>query len=138
MERLKQLHFWVGLIGIVIFLLTGQYMYHALNVLQGMDDGPRMLFRSAHIYFMLASLINLLVGIYLEPRSLKHGKGFQLTISVLILVAPILLLSGFFLEPYLSDLARPYSKLGLYALFAVAVLMLLVEIKIRVIKFIKP
>lgn len=131
METLKTIHFWFGTVGIIIFLLTGQYMFHELSVLQGMEDGPRMLYRSAHIYFLLASIINLLVGVYLDPTSLHTGKWMQYIISILIVIAPLFLLAGFFIEPHLEDLTRPYSKTGLYALFVVAILVLITMLKIR-------
>lgn len=129
MEMLKTIHFWFGTVGIIIFLLTGQYMYHELSVLQGMEDGPRMLYRSAHIYFLLASILNLLVGAYLQPASLQTGKWMQYIISILIIIAPLFLLAGFFIEPHLEDLTRPYSKAGLYALFAVALLVFIIGLK---------
>ena len=129
LENLKRFHFWVGVIGIIIFLMTGQYMYHWHAHLEGMADGPRMLFRSAHIYFLLASVINLVVGFYLTPKSLQHRKYTQIIISILVLLAPVLVLIGFFVEPHLSELSRPYSTFGMYALFAVAILIIVIEIK---------
>ena len=38
---------------------------------------------------------------------------------------------GFFLEPHLDELTRPYSKLGLYALFAIAIITIISELKIK-------
>ncbi len=130
MEIIKRIHFWAGVIGIIVFLLTGQYMFHALSILQGMEDGPRMLYRSAHIYFLLASIINLLIGVYLDPKSLPHTRWLQFIISLLILVAPVFILIGFFIEPSLQDLARPYSKPGLYALFLAIVLVVIAKLKL--------
>ncbi len=131
MHVLKQLHFWLGLTGIIIFLLTGQYMFRVLDVLQGMDDGPRMLFRSAHIYFLLVSIINLVIGFYLQPANLKLNKWIQYIISIVFLLTPFVILAGFFLEPFLGDLYRPYVKPALYSLFAVAVLLIIAGLKDR-------
>lgn len=128
MELVKRLHFWLGFAGIIIFLLTGQYMFHAYSQLQGMDDGPRMLFRSGHIYFLLTVIINLVIGVYLNPKQLPFGNVVQLVISIIIMLAPVFILTGFFLEPHLNDLVRPYSKPGIFALFGVAMLVIIVSL----------
>lgn len=117
MSELRRIHFWVGFLGIIIFLLTGQYMYHVHDHLKGMQNETRMLFRSAHIYFLLSSLINLVLGVYLVPFQQRHRAILQYIASILLLVSPFFLLAGFFTEPHMSDLARPYSRVGLYALF---------------------
>lgn len=132
MEYFKRIHFWVGTIGVIIFLMTGQYMYHWYSHLEGLDDGPRMIFRSAHIYFLLTSVINLIVGFYLTPSALRHRKFMQVGISILIILAPVLVLIGFFIEPHLKELSRPYSMLGMYALFAVAIVIIVIEFKNKV------
>ncbi len=128
MELIKRLHFWLGFAGIIIFILTGQYMYHVYSQLQGMDDGPRMLFRSGHIYFLLVAIINLVIGTYLNPAQLPFGRIVQIVVSVVILLAPVFILTGFFLEPHLAELDRPYSRLALFALFGMAVLVILVSL----------
>lgn len=131
MESIKRIHFWYGVLGIIAFLLTGQYMFHYLGQLQGMDDGPRMLYRSAHIYLLLASMINLATGVYLEPKTIRQGVVIQYVLSVLLLISPLLILSGFFLESQQQDLSRPLSRIGLYCLFAAAVLLLVLAVKKR-------
>ena len=128
----KQLHYWLGLVGIIIFLLTGQYMYHAYSQLQGLEDGPRMLFGSAHICFLLTSIINLLMGVYLEPRSLPLDKIIQFIISIAILLAPAFLLVVFFLEHHLENLERPYSQLGIFTLFGVTIVVMVVSLKNKI------
>ena len=63
---MKRFHLIIGLTVIVIFLLTGQYMEYVHNRL--LPDGTRMLYRSRHIYLLLAGLLNLAIGIYLTAR----------------------------------------------------------------------
>ncbi len=114
---MRRLHLVVGLVGVVAFLLTGQYMDRAHDHLHGMDPTPRLLFRSTHIYLLLASLINFALGLYLSPTSgwrvwLRHAG------SLLVLIAPPLLLIGFFVEPWLTELARPFSRPALYGALA--------------------
>lgn len=122
MNKLKRIHFWVGFIGVIIFLLTGQYMHHAYNHLEGMPNDTRMLFRSAHIYFLLSSIANLVAGVYLNQFQNNKQKILQYISSIILLISPLFLLAGFFIEPHLTDLARPFSRIGLYALFVSSVI----------------
>ena len=128
-HRIRRVHFWYGVAGVVIFLLTGQYMHFGYDHLRDMPDAPRMLFRSAHIYFLLASILNVFVGVYFQPASGKVWPRMQSVVSALLLVAPVLLLIGFFREPFLSQLNRPYTSLGIEGLFVAAVLMVVLGLR---------
>ena len=108
-------------------------MYHAHAALEGLNDGPRMLYRSAHIYFLLASIINLLAGVYVKPVSNGYRKFTQSIISIIIIVAPVIFLAAFFIEPNLDKLARPYSSIALYALFGSALLLMINGFKSKVV-----
>jgi hypothetical protein len=119
---LRIAHLVVGVVGIVAFIATGQYMdlYHAHLV--GMPDVQRMLFRSTHIYLLLASITNAALGLHLTPsmsgwRRVVAGVG-----STLLLLAPLLILIGFSTEPWLSNLDRPYSRPALFGSLAGIVL----------------
>jgi len=125
---IKTLHFWIGLLGVLVFILTGQYMDHEYNHLSDMSDGPRMLFRSGHIYFLLASVINLVLGVYWVRATSQVSRLIQILISVIVFLSPFLLIVGFFTEPHMHDLLRPYSRLGLYGIFAAAILLVLQSI----------
>ena len=121
MKYLPRLHFWVGLLGILAFLATGQYMHHVLDYLNGMADGPRLLFRSAHIYLLLTALLNLALGIYMQPSALRVHAVLHTVVSVTILLSPWAMLGGFFIGAQENTLARPLIQMNLYALFAVAI-----------------
>jgi hypothetical protein len=125
MKFLPRLHFWTGFIGVLVFLLTGQYMFHVHDHLAGMADGPRMLYRSSHIYLLLTSIMNLLLGVYLPASRSELPSWLQNTLSVVFLLSPWIILAGFFLESQNSDLRRPVIHLGLYALFALAALLMI-------------
>jgi hypothetical protein len=49
-------------------------------------------------------------------------------VSAIVLVAPIALIAGFFLEPHLADFVRPYTRPALYALFGMGVILSLVGV----------
>jgi hypothetical protein len=115
---MRVIHLIVGLLGIVAFLGTGQYMdrYHAH--LEGMPDTQRMLFRSTHIYLLLVSIINAALGLYYQQSAIGWRRILATLGSILLLAAPVLLLVGFCIEPWLTELARPYSRPGLYITLA--------------------
>ena len=86
---MRWLHWVVGLVGVIGFLGTGQYMDRCYDHLRGMDDAQRLLFRSTHLYLLFGSLINLALGLYLRPvrgwRRWVRAVG-----SVLVLASPLL------------------------------------------------
>lgn len=100
-------------------------MDHEYNHLSEMPDGPRMLFRSGHIYYLLASVINVVMGVYWVRAISQVSRLIQTLVSILLLLSPFLLLIGFFTEPHMNDLLRPYSRLGLYGIFGAAILLVL-------------
>jgi hypothetical protein len=108
MHLLKPIHLGLGIFGIVVFVLTGQYMAIVLQGLNGMADGPRLLYRTSHLYLMWASLANLLMGFYFVAAASKGMRLLQIGASVLLFAAPPLFLLGFFLESSAGDLDRIY------------------------------
>jgi len=103
---MKFLHQITGILIIVIFLLTGQYMDFYYPQMEGVNDGVRMMLRSRHIYILLAGLVNLGVGIYFIRQQRRWRWILQLTGSALLLIAPFLLTCAFFYEPTLPHLQR--------------------------------
>jgi hypothetical protein len=128
---LRRLHLLVGLLGIIAFLATGQYMDRVHDHLRSYDDTTRMLYRSTHIYILLASVTNAMTGIYLRPASVHWRLGMQLIGSLALLTSPPLFLAGFCTEPYLSGLARPWSRPAIYLALGGVVLHLIAAIPTR-------
>ena len=114
-----------------MFLLQGQYMHHLYDHLREMEAGSRMLFRSAHIYTLITALVNLILGNYLTESSNKNEARLQTIISALVIIAPFLITAGFFYEPHMEDLARPFSRIGAYALFVASILLIVKALKYR-------
>jgi hypothetical protein len=110
---MKRFHLIFGLIVLVVFLLTGQYMdrYHAH--LMYTADGPRMLYRTRHIFILMSGLVHLGIGTYFVYRTPGWRRILQFLGSALITIAPVLFTIGFFYEPKLEDLYAPLSKLGI-------------------------
>jgi len=121
-------HLVVGFAGVIAFVASGMYMAWVHAGLQGMPDGPRLFFRSAHIYLLSGALLNLLLGCYLARLKrgvLRHAQSLG---SLLILAGPFMLCMSFFAEQHNPGLERPVGQLALFfalggvALHAVAAL----------------
>jgi len=124
-----QLHWFIGVAALLGFIIQGQFMAHSLDGLQGMEDGPRMLYRSAHIYTLLAAAINLAISF----ANFNLGKSRYLAwlASVLALQGPLFIGASFLLESNLADLQRPVLSLSLYGLFGACALWALIGFKVQ-------
>jgi hypothetical protein len=111
---MKRFHLIFGWLLFLVFLLTGQYMDRFHNHLAEMMDGPRMLYRSRHIFILLTALLHLGIGSYFVYRKRTLQRGLQFTGSALITISPVLLILGFFIEPKLPGLETPYSHWAMY------------------------
>ena len=89
-----------------------------LGHLAGMADLPRMLYRSAHIYLLFAALLNLLLGLYGDDHPRGWRRGITKLGSVLILIAPVMILIGFDREASRTDFERPFVGFAIYFCFA--------------------
>lgn len=119
---MKKAHLIFGVLVVIAFLLTGQYMDKYYNHLDGMPDGPRLLYRTRHIFILLAGLLNLGIGAYFTYRIETGRRIIQLLGSLLIFAASFLFLIAFFYEPNLGDLHTPVSHWGTYTIAAGALL----------------
>ncbi len=117
---MKRFHLVFGLAIVIIFLLTGQYM--EFKHVRELPDGPRVLYRSRHIYILLAGVVNLGLGLYFTYRHRGWRRRLQITGSALIVLAPALLLTGFFSEP---ERGAARTMIAAFGIFAVALGMLL-------------
>ena len=122
MVRMKKAHLIFGVLIVIAFLLTGQYMDKVYNHLDGMADGPRLLYRTRHIFILLAGLLNLGIGAYFTDRIQPWARTMQLLGSLFIFAASILFLIAFFYEPTLGNLHTPLSHWGTYTIATGAVL----------------
>jgi choline-glycine betaine transporter len=128
---MKRFHAVFGLVVVIVFLLTGQYMDRYLHHLKGMPDGPRMLFRTRHIFILLAGLLHVAIGAYFTSQSTQTRRLMQMLGSVLMVVATVLFVLAFFYEPKLADLKTPLSHWGMYSIFAGTLLHLLSGVDVK-------
>src|SRR5215510_14999741 len=109
---MKRFHLIFGLTVLVVFLLTGQYMDRVHHHLMYLSDGPRMLYRTRHIFILMSGLVHVGIGSYFRYQLSTTRRALQLAGSVLITVAPILFTIAFFYEPHLEQLHTPLSLAG--------------------------
>ena len=119
---MKKVHLIFGVLVVIAFLLTGQYMDKFYSHLRGMPDAPRLLYRTRHIFILMSGLLNLGIGAYFSYRTETWQRTLQVLGSLLIFAASFLFLIGFFYEPNRGDLRTPLSHYGAYAIAAGAVL----------------
>ena len=115
---MKKLHLIFGMFALVVFLLTGQFMHRYYNHMVGVEDGVRLLYRTRHIFILLAALLNLGIGIYFNERHQRWRKILQYLGSALIVTGSLLFMAGFFYEPKLEHLYTPLSHWGTYTVVA--------------------
>jgi hypothetical protein len=115
---MRRLHLWFGLLAVAAFLLTGQFMHHHQPPVATMADSIRLLYRSRHIYILASGLVNLMLGLYLQPRPAGWRLKAQIIGSALLTVSPLLLIWAFGAEPARGLQPEMWrSHAGLYALF---------------------
>ena len=115
----RRVHWVVGTATLVLFLLSGAYMrWLRTPAVSTLPDLTRSLYRSRHLFLLLVALANLTLSA--NSDSTRRPVRFAM---VLLLVAPLLLFSAFFVEPTrgLGDslLAAP----AMYILFLAAVIL---------------
>ncbi|MCD2259418.1 hypothetical protein [Psychroserpens luteolus] len=110
-------HLFFGIIIVIVFLLTGQYMHHKYDHLKDMELMNRALFRAGHLYILLFGLVNVALGAYMKPRKHKFLNKVQSFGSVTIIIASCLVIYAFFTELPTEDIERPLTRLSLYMVF---------------------
>lgn len=123
---MKRFHIIFGLIVFVVFLLTGQYMDRYHQHLMNMPDGPRMLYRSRHIFILMSGLLHVGIGSYFKYRLQTWRRVLQIIGSLLITMATVVFTIAFFYEPGLPELQNPLSLLAAISI-AVGVLLHLIS-----------
>jgi hypothetical protein len=116
--QLRKLHFAVGLAGVAAFIVTGAYMRAGFPDLYAANEVLRYLYRSNHVYVLLASLVNLALGVHLRPVE----PGWRATVSqlgsLLALAAPVVLCFAFFIEARVASPERVWTLIGVIAVAA--------------------
>ena len=116
--QLRKAHFVVGLAGVAAFLVTGVYMRAGFPDLYAADEVLRYLYRSNHVYALLASLVNLALGVHLTPPAPGWRATVSLLGSLLALASPAVLCLAFFVEAPVPTPERVVTLIGVAAVAA--------------------
>lgn len=112
--NLNKLFLVVGILGFIVFALTGQVMMHHYQV-ESMEAGPRMLIRSVHLYLMMAAAINLALGLFGQFSNSK----LEILLALIVTSAPVLMTIEFFFGTQDIGQQRPFAYYSLIAIFAI-------------------
>lgn len=114
---LRKIHLYLGVLIVIIFVLSGQYMHHNYNHLKDMELMSRALFRAGHLYILLFGLINISIGSYIKTFEHTFYKYLQIVGSVVIFISCGLVIYSFFTELPAEHIERPLARNGLYLIF---------------------
>jgi hypothetical protein len=116
--HLRKLHFAVGIAGVAAFIVTGAYMRAGFPDLYATNEVLRYLYRSNHVYVLLASLVNLALGVHLTPVAPGWLATVSLVGSLLALASPVVLCFAFFKEAPVASPERGWTALGVITVAA--------------------
>jgi FtsH-binding integral membrane protein len=112
--HIKKIHLLIGVLGVVIFLLTGQYMRHVIHGAMEQNDRLRFSTRAIHVYILMSALLHLSLGAYLKMSAVRWRARLQVIASSLIIMATVILIGAFFYEPK-DGIDRPFTTLAVIA-----------------------
>ena len=113
MRKIQNIHLIVGFFFLAIFLATGGYLAIIFPTAYGDEEYVRFMYRSNHIYILLASLINIALGCYIDSSNVGKAQKFG---SFLVLLSPLILFLAFVVEPSGGLIDRPITFWGILAL----------------------
>jgi len=105
-------HLLVGVVGVLVFLATGLYMRSNFPALYAANETLRYMYRANHVYLLLASVVNLALGVYLVAPGTGWKAGLSRVGSGLVLLAPFVLCYAFFVEVPKASPERIFTALG--------------------------
>lgn len=114
---LGKIHFVFGILVILLFLGTGQYMDHYYGHLHDMELMNRALFRAGHLYILLFGLIHVALGARFSMANRTSFRYVQVLGSVIMLVSTGLVVGSFFTELPTETIERPLARISLYGIF---------------------
>jgi hypothetical protein len=109
---MQRLHLISGILLLLIFALSGQYLKAILPALEGPIDGQRMMYRASHVYILMIGLLHLVLGIYYQAFEQGLQRLLQQAGSLLLCLAAVLLLWAFATEPAVHSTERSLTVIG--------------------------
>jgi hypothetical protein len=110
---MRRAHLIVGVMFLIVFPATGAYMRLTFPEAHQGDPIMRMSFRSAHVYILLTALLNVMLGLHLQPTFRVAATRLQTVGSWCLMLVPAIMTVAFFFEPGPGVLLRPIVLPGL-------------------------
>ena len=121
-RRWRRAHWWVGTATLVLFLASGAYMrWLRAPPVRDLSDVERAVYRSRHLFLLLAALVNLAMSTALAETTGKTRR----TAGALALAAPVLLVAAFLVEPQRGIQETIFAGPALYLLSLATVLLVI-------------
>lgn len=117
-KNMARLHLIFGIVVFLVFLVTGRLMRWHFPDKDAIPQEFRLLMRSRHIYILLASLVHIVLGVYLRISEDARRKYVQTFASALLFTGTLLLIYAFYYETYTTRHFSEVSRFGLYASLA--------------------
>jgi uncharacterized membrane protein YwaF len=111
-------HLIIGWLGVVVFLGTGQIMRLRFPDVYADDEALRYIYRANHVYVLLASLVNIVLGMYFKAADQPWRIWATRVGSAFVLASPIILVFAFFVEAPNVSPERVLTLLGVVVLGA--------------------
>ena len=109
---MKLFHILTGMVVLIIFAATGQYMTFGLDLPNQVFDAQRMMYRASHMYLLFVGALNVAVGCYWHQFSHGLARVLQYAASFCLLLAQPVLVYAFLVEPEVIDPERLMTLLG--------------------------
>lgn len=113
-NKLAILHLTIGIVGFIVFVITGRYMRIDFPDKDLMTPELRILMRSRHIYILFSALIHLMLGVYLQLRPQVWRQVLQTLGSLVLITSTGVLLWAFIVESYELQHFSNISRWGIY------------------------
>ncbi|CAM3824959.1 hypothetical protein AQAU111925_07485 [Aquirufa aurantiipilula] len=88
----------IGLSSLYFFTWTGKYLNTIYPDKHNLDTRFRVMLRSRHIFILLISLIEIGIGVYIQPCRTKFFLFLQWLTLLLIITSHLLFIYAFFFE----------------------------------------
>jgi hypothetical protein len=99
---------------VLVFLGTGFYMRSHFPELYASNEALRYMYRANHVYLLLASLVNLALGIYLVTPDTGWRSAVSRIGSVLVILSPVVICYAFIAEVPRASPERVLTALGIF------------------------
>lgn len=111
---MKWFHLIFGILLFIVFTVTGRYMRLDFPDKDANGQFLRVLMRSRHIYILFSSLIHLALGVYMTLRPQAWQKVVQISGSLSLVAASVLLVWAWNVETYNLQQFSDLSRNGIY------------------------